>query len=62
VTVPLAAGARSWFQSPDSSTYGGQFTLTLPFSVTGSNILDSVSIILTNTIGNSQETSAPYHP
>jgi hypothetical protein len=62
VTVPLAAGALSWFQSPASSTYGGQFTLTLPFSVTGSNILDSVSIILTNTIGDSPETSAPYQP
>ena len=61
VNVPLMDVAKTWFQSGDSSAYGGQFTLTIPFTFSGvTGSLDSVSIILTNGVGNSQEVSAAY--
>jgi hypothetical protein len=61
VTVPLTEAARAWFQGPGSMQYGGQFTLTLPFSIVGSGVsLQSVAVILTNSLGPSAEVSAPY--
>jgi large repetitive protein len=60
VTVQLADAAKSWFQAAGSTPYGGQFTLTLPFTFNGSVPLDSVSVILTNTVGASTEVAAPY--
>jgi hypothetical protein len=60
-TVPLADAARSWFQTPGSAQYGGQFTVNLPFTIVGPSLtLDSVVVILTNGVGSSAEVSAPY--
>jgi hypothetical protein len=60
-TIPLSDPAKSWFQSAGSTAYGGQFTLTLPFSIVGGAVpLDSVTVTLTNSAGASQEVAAPY--
>ena len=61
VTVPLTEAARAWFQGAGSMQYGGQFTLNLPFSIVGTGVsLESVVVILTNSVGPSAEVSAPY--
>ena len=59
VTVPLTEAAKAWFASGGSAAYGGQFTLTLPFAITGGATLDSVAVTLTNTAGVSAEVSGP---
>ncbi len=59
--ISLSAAAGTWFQSSQSSAYGGQFTLTLPFSVVGGTApLDSVSVALTNSVGSSTASPASY--
>jgi hypothetical protein len=59
--VPLTDVANAWFKGPDSAAFGGQFTLTLPFTITGGgNPLDSVSVVLSNGSGDSQALSAQY--
>jgi hypothetical protein len=60
VTVPLTDGAQAWFASGASTAFGGQFTLTLPFSVVGgaASVVDSVTVTLTNAIGNSGDSGA----
>jgi len=60
VTVPLTDAAKTWFAGTGSSGYGGQFTLTLPFTINGTVSLDSVAVVLTNSVGTSQQVSAPY--
>jgi hypothetical protein len=61
VTVPLTDAAKAWFASGGSAAYGGQFTLTLPFSIVGgTNVLDSVTVVLTNGVGSSAEAGAAY--
>jgi hypothetical protein len=61
VTVPLTDTAGAWFQSAGSAAFGGQFTLTIPFSFVGNTVqLDSVTVVLTNSVGASQEMAAPY--
>ena len=60
VTIALTDPAKSWFASGNSSAYGGQFTLTLPFSIVGggTGVADSVTLILSNTVGDSNESGA----
>ena len=60
VTVPLTDAANTWFQAASSDQYGGQFILTLPFTVTGgaAGAIGSVSVTLTNTVGTSNSMSA----
>jgi hypothetical protein len=61
VTIPLTDAAGTWFASAGSNPYGGQFTLTLPFTVSGGTAsLDSVTVVLANQVGASQEASAQY--
>jgi hypothetical protein len=60
VIVPLTAPAKAWFGNSGSNQYGGQFTLTLPFTINGTVSLDSVSVVLTNAVGASAEVSGPY--
>lgn len=52
VTVQLSSAFSSWYSSSSSNQYGSQFTLTIPFSVSG-NAQDIVSVnaVLTNTKG-----------
>jgi hypothetical protein len=59
--IPLAGVSSTWFKGPDSAAYGGQFTLTLPFTITGSSAaLGSVSVVLSNSAGDSPASSAQY--
>jgi hypothetical protein len=59
LTIPLSDAAQQWFQGSDSQPFGGQFTLTLPFSVQGdASAVGSVSVILSNTAGDSPAASA----
>jgi hypothetical protein len=60
LTVPLTSGAAAWFASSNATAYGGQFSLTLPFSFSGSVSLSSVSVILSSSAGNSPAASANY--
>ena len=54
LVVPLGPGSQAWFQSAAAAAYGGQFSLTLPFTVSGgTNVVGSVSVILSNSVGDS---------
>jgi hypothetical protein len=52
ITVPLSSAFATWFGNSASSTFGSEFTLTMPFTVQGnaSNIV-RVAVDLTNSIG-----------
>ena len=54
-TVSLTTAATSWFQSSTSDQFGGQFILTLPFSVSNGSAgaIASVSVQLVNSQGTS---------
>jgi len=55
--VPVAVGATftAWYQSTAAAPFGGQFRLTLPFTVTGAlTDIESVTVTLTNAVGTSQ--------
>ena len=60
VPVSLTNAATTWFQSSSSDQYGGQFILTLPFSVTNgsASAIGSISVQLVNSQGNSTSASA----
>jgi len=60
VTVPLNSVAQNWFQGTPSAAFGGQFGLMLPFTVEGAVSLDSVSVILSNSVGDSQAATASF--
>ena len=60
LTVALADVASSWFQGSGSAAFGGQFSLTLPFTFTGNVSLSSVSAVLSNSTGDSAAASANY--
>jgi hypothetical protein len=59
LTVSLTSAATTWFQSNTSDQYGGQFTLTLPFTVTdgSASAVGSVSVQLVNSQGASASAS-----
>ena len=60
-TVSLATVFTNWYQSTPSAQYGSNFSLTIPFTFTNStNPLASVSVMLTNAVGNSTTVSATY--
>ncbi|MGB7723654.1 MAG: putative Ig domain-containing protein [Bryobacteraceae bacterium] len=60
-TVSLATVFTNWYQSTPSAAYGSNFSLTIPFTFTNStNPLTSVSVMLTNAVGNSTTVSAVY--
>jgi hypothetical protein len=57
-TVDVSSLLSSWFTNASSLPYGGAFTLTLPFSLTGSaSAIQSVSVTLSNSIGTSAAVS-----
>lgn len=52
LSVPVASAFETWFASEPSRSYGGQFLLTVSFSVSGSvNHIASVQVTLTNSAG-----------
>lgn len=63
--INIEGVAASWFRSSTSQAFGGQFTLTLPFSFrTASaasepliNSFESVSVVVTNDVGSSERLS-----
>lgn len=58
--VPLTSAYTTWFNNSASNATGGQFRLTVPFSVTGSaTAVTKVSVTLTNTKGASIPASSP---
>jgi hypothetical protein len=57
-TVPLTAPYTAWYQSAPSQSYGSMFQLQIPFTLSGStNVLQSVTVTLTNSIGTSTPVS-----
>jgi streptogramin lyase len=55
-TFAVSSLLSSWFSSQEGLEYGGAFSLTVPFTLSGSaNAIQSVSVTLINTVG----TSAP---
>ena len=59
-TVALTSAYAAWFSSTASNPTGGQFKLTVPFSVTGSTAaITKVSVTLTNAKGASAAASSP---
>jgi hypothetical protein len=62
-TVSLTSAFTTWYQSTASAAYGSNFSLTIPFTIangTGTAPLASVSVMLTNSQGNSTTVSAVY--
>ena len=58
ITVQLSSAFSTWYQSSASNQWGGQFMLTVPFSVAGDAAdVASVSVVLTNTKGTSPAVS-----
>jgi hypothetical protein len=60
LTVPLSSAASTWFASSGAAPYGGQFSLTLPFTFTGNVSVSSVSVTLSSSAGSSAAASASY--
>jgi hypothetical protein len=60
-TVPLTASFNAWFQGTASQQFGGQFTLSFPFTIQGDpNNVTSVTVTLTNSAGTSQPATANF--
>jgi hypothetical protein len=64
LTVDLTAESRLWFQSAASLTAGGQFSIEMPFSLSGGATnppedvvarIDTIRVRVTNELGNSNE-------
>jgi len=59
IATPLSALFTTWYQGSASAPYGSQFSLTQPFSVSGSaSTVLSVTVTLTNSIGTSSAAMA----
>lgn len=60
ITVPLTSAYDTWFNNTASNATGGQFKLTVPFSVTGNaTAVTKVGVTLTNSKGASAAVSSP---
>lgn len=61
VPVSMTDASVRWFKDPASTRFGGQFSLTQPFTIQGgAATLDSVAITLTNGQGTSQAAVAKF--
>jgi large repetitive protein len=61
LTVQLATTFNTFFQSAASAQTGGQFTLTVPFTIQGdTSAVNSVTVTLTNAAGTSQPVTATF--
>lgn len=59
-TIPTTSLFTTWYGSTAAAPYGSQFTLTQPFTVSGStSAVTSVSVTLSNSQGNSNTVTAP---
>ena len=61
LTVPLTSAFAVWFSNASSNNTGGEFKLTVPFSVTqgSATAITKVSVTLTNAQGTSAAVSSP---
>ena len=60
LVVSLTSAFTAWFNNSASNATGGQFRLTVPFSITGSaTAVTKVSVTLTNTKGASAAVTSP---
>jgi hypothetical protein len=61
ITVPLTSAYATWFTNTTSNATGGQFKLTVPFSVTQGSAaaITKVSVTLTNAQGASAAVTSP---
>ena len=61
LTVPLTSPYAAWFSNASSNNTGGEFKLTVPFSVTqgSATAITKVSVTLTNAQGPSAAVSSP---
>jgi hypothetical protein len=61
VTLPMTQLAGPWYQSQESWQFGSQFALRQSFTVQGDiNAVAAVAVVLTNSVGSSQATSASF--
>jgi hypothetical protein len=61
VVVPLTPVFNTWFQGAQSAQFGGQFVLTMPFTVQGDAAgVTSVTVTLANAQGSSQPMTANF--
>ncbi len=59
LTVPVDSIFTRWYQDAASRTFGSQFQFTQSFTVQGeAGAVASVSVVLTNAVGRSNEASA----
>jgi streptogramin lyase len=57
-TFAVSSLLSSWFSSQEGLDYGGAFSLTVPFTLSGSvNAIQSVAVTLINTVGTSAQVS-----
>ena len=61
LNVQLTTTFNTWFQSAASQTFGGQFSLRIPFTIQGdTNNVNSVTVTLANASGASQPNTASF--
>jgi hypothetical protein len=61
VTLDLSSAATNWFESQTGRPFGGQFQIVMPFTVQGDlNSIQSVSVTLTNAMGESRAANAQF--
>ena len=60
VVVPMSDASKTWFQNNSSLQFGGQFSLTQPFTQQGQLSVSSVSVTLTNAQGTSDSATAKF--
>jgi hypothetical protein len=69
IPVPIGPYAQQWFSSSQSDSFGGQFLVTVPFTLSNSSsnsstslvsLLQSVSVTATNSAGTSNMTTVQF--
>jgi hypothetical protein len=56
--VDVSSLLAGWYASSSGLTYGGAFSLTIPFTLSGSaSVIQSVNVTLTNSVGTSPAVS-----
>jgi hypothetical protein len=61
LVVPLDTAFTAWYAGTPSAQFGSQFLYTQPFTVQGDiGAIASVTVTLTNSVGSSPPTSAPF--
>ena len=61
LTVPLTNTFNAYYQGSTSAQFGGQFSLTIPFTIQGNTTtVNSLTVTLTNGTGTSQAVTASF--